>query len=124
MTEIIDTQGTHATQFPKPMLCFKGKQPKEESNGNDSYLSTFSTTYSYAEYSINEVPPNNGLSTQVWSAPLSIPGTIEAATSTGVSPLSRDEFGHLTNENARLSKEITELKQQMALPLKNRRKQQ
>ena len=60
---------------------------------------------------------NNGLSTQVLSAPLSIPGTIEATTSTRASTLSRDEFACVTNENARLSKEITELKQQMALLL-------
>ena len=51
-------------------------------------------------------------------APLSIPGTIEATTSTGVSVLSCNEFNHVTNENAWLSKEITVLKQQMAALLK------
>ena len=117
VTEIIDTQGIHAPHFPNPMLCFKGKQFKEESNGNDSYLSTCSTTYSYAEYSIDEM--NSGPSTQLWSAPLLIPGTIEATTSTGVSALSRDEFDCVTNKNTRLSKEITKLKQQMALLLQN-----
>ena len=50
---------------------------------------------------------NSGPSTQAWSAPLLIPGTIEATTRTGVSTLSRDEFYHVTNKNARLSTEIT-----------------
>ena len=66
---------------------------------------------------------NNGPSTQAWPAPLSIPGTLEATTSTGVSALSREKFDHVTNENTILSKEITELKQQMALVLQNQQKQ-
>ena len=66
---------------------------------------------------------NNGPSTQAWSAPLLIPGTTEATTTTGVSTLSRDEFDRMTNMNARLSKEITELKQQMPLLLQNQQKQ-
>ena len=65
---------------------------------------------------------NNGPSTQAWSAPLSIPVTIKATTSTRVSALSRGEFDQVTNENARLSKEITKLKQQMALLLQNQEK--
>ena len=56
-------------------------------------------------------------STQVWSAPLLIPGTIEATTTTGVTTLSRDEFDCVTDKNTRLSKVITELKQQMTLLL-------
>ena len=44
VTEIVNIQGIHAPQFPKPMQCFKGKQFEEESNGKDSYLSTCSTT--------------------------------------------------------------------------------
>ena len=101
------------------MLCFKGKQSEDESNGHDSYLSTCSTTYSYAEYSIDEAPMNNELSTRAWSAPLSIPVTIESTTSTRVSTQSRDEFDCETNYNARLSKEITKLKQQKDLLLQN-----
>ena len=100
VTEIIDTQGIHLPQFPKSTLCFKGKQSKEESNGNDSCLSACSTTYSYVEYSIDEVPTINEPSTQAWPAPLSLPGTIEATTSTGVSALSRDKFDLVTNDNA------------------------
>ena len=49
VTDIIDTQGNHAPQFPKPTQCFIGKQSEEESNGNNSYLSACSTTYYYAE---------------------------------------------------------------------------
>ena len=66
---------------------------------------------------------NNGPSTEAWSAPLLIPGTIEATTSTGISTMPRDAFDQVTNENAQLSKEITELKQQMALLLQNQGKQ-
>ena len=59
----------------------------------------------------------------MWSAPLLIPGTIEAATSPRVSALSRDKFDCMTNKNARLSKENTKLKQQMALLLQYQQKQ-
>ena len=66
----------------------------------------------------NFPPSTQGPVTQAWGALLSIPGTIEATTSTGVSILSHDEFNCAINENAWLSNEITLLKQQMAALLK------
>ena len=59
VTDIVDKQGINASQFSPPTLCFKGKQSEDESNSNDSYLSASSTTYSYAEYSIDKAPINN-----------------------------------------------------------------
>ena len=98
------------------MLCFKGKQSEEETNGNDSYVSACSTTYSYAEYSIDEGTMNNGPSTHTWSASSLIPGTIEAITSTRVSSLSRDEFDCVTKKNKDYQKKLAN---QTTICLKN-----
>ena len=99
-------------------MCFKGNLVEEGLNGNPSYLSTCSTIYSYTEFTIDKAPSTPRPATQAWGTPLSIPGTIEATTSAGVSIFSRDEFDHATNENAQLLKEITALKQLMAALLK------
>ena len=118
VTDITNEQSlnTHHSFIPK--VCFKGNQVEEESNSNQSYLSACSTMFT--EFSIDEAPSTPGPATQAWSALLSIPGTIEATTSTGVSTLSHDEFDHVTNENSWLSKELTALKQQMATLLKTK----
>ena len=92
-----------------------------ELNGSQSYLSVCSSIYSYTEFSIDKAPITPGPATQAQGTLLSIPGTIEATTCTGVSALSCNEFDHVTNENVQLSKEITALKQQMAALLKTQK---
>ena len=120
VTDITNKQGHNINQSLIPKVWFKGKLAEDELNGNQSYLSACSTIYLYTEFSINEAPSTQGPVTQAWGALLSIPGTIEATTSTGVSILSHDEFNCVINENAWLSNEITVPKQQMAALLKHK----
>ena len=71
---------------------------EEESNSNQSYLSACSTIYLYTEVSIDKTPSIPRPVTLATGAPLSIPGSIEATTSTGVSVFSHDEFNNVTNK--------------------------
>ena len=104
--EIIDNNGLDP--LPCTNSMFQMTTYEDESNENTSYLSTCLSRYSCADISINKAPMNNGPTTQAWTALLSIPGMIEAITSLGISALSHDEYDRVTNNNARLLKEITE----------------
>ena len=108
VTETVDTQGIHAPLFPNPCCALKENNLKRNPMEMTPISLPCSTKYSYTEYSINEVPPNKWTIHPSMVSPLVDPRHNEATTSTRVSPLSRDEFDCMENENARLSKEITE----------------
>ena len=70
--------------------------------------------FTFEEGSIDEPPDASGPATQVWATPLSIPSTVDSTTQDGISDITREDYDRVASDNAHLSREVQELRQQMA----------
>ena len=100
--------------LPPATVKQKSTTKDQESKGGGSYLTACSFVFTFNEGSIDKPPDASGPVTQAWATPLSIPSTVESTTQDSISDITREDYDRVASDNAHLSHEVQELRQQMA----------
>ena len=102
--------------FPAPALAFKNQPHEEESEGSiqsfDSYVSNCSNLYTAQDDLFDAPPAKSNPTPQAWGNH-KVPDLIDSTVSTPASGISQDDFDRVSRENARLTRKIDTLMEQV-----------
>ena len=73
----------------------KSTNKEHESDGSGSYLSVFSSVFTFEEGYIDKPPDASRPATQAWATPLSIPSTVDSMTQDGISDITREDYDRI-----------------------------